>query len=302
MPKDLAGEELGNVDIETAFSEWSSATKPPRGTLLRYRTSARALARSGIVRMEQLSRPVIAEHQDRGMREGRSPSALNVDMSMLKNVVAWLYERGRFPWAKVEDLWPSWVPVPGGVPGFYTRARFEELRGVAATIAPWLSLGFAVACYTGARRGELRRLDREDFDTRRKVVVIHRRLDLGQDTKNHRGRVVSLCSDILEIVDREAPKSGPLIPAIRKSKSAYVSARSFDRATQALCRSSGEAAVWRMARSTFTTWSLQRDIQPPDVSRALGHSSLELLYRNYYAWIQGYNPAFERLSGPDEAA
>lgn len=262
-----------------------------------------------------LTREAFCRFQDERLAEGRHPSTVNNDLNALRTVIAWLVRREGedSPAAKALACLTARgtrLKRPRPAPrDHYSRDAFARLTSVATEIAPWFGqLALPLACFTGVRRNELRRADREDFDLEARLFYVRRKLALGAagEIKNRQERAVSLCSDAIEVVRRLAPVSGPLFPAMTdRSRSPYLSEDTFRRVMRELARRTGVRCTWHRCRRTFGTWSILADVPLHEVSRALGHSDVQVTQRAYVEWLVRYQPAFEGLSfprGPSPAA
>lgn len=171
----------------------------------------------------------------------------------------------------------------------YTEEEYRAL--VDGAKRRWFRFSFIVACYTGVRVGELRRLHVEDFDLPARLLRIRAEI-----AKGAKPRAISLCGSIIRTLEQELPKSGPLFPADHDDAfSPYRSDDAFQRRLRELGRSLKIKATYHKCRRFFTTKALKRGIHVEDVARMLGHTNIQILYRHYYALIARYNPMIERL-------
>lgn len=280
------------------LESWAKATLPVQGTLYRYRYACRLMARHGLKTVRGVTRAGYVQFRDAARAAGRAPQTINGALSACVAVVRWLVDRGELSKTRLRDLKGLFLKVDNPTPDFYTREDFEKLRLAAARVAPWFRIAIEVACLTGVRRGELLRLDLEDFDLERRVLRVRRKVTRGGkllDTKNHKDRTVSLSPELIALL-RERPGTGPLLPArIQGAKSPYLSRRSLDRVTRDISKAAGIKLKWHRCRRSFTTWALRAGISVPEVARALGHSNMDVLYRHYYSFCVGYVPSFGKL-------
>lgn len=299
--------DTASASIVDAFAEWARCTTVSPGTVRAYCRTGRTLARHGLVELEQLDRETFCRFQDARLAEGRSAATINNDLNALKVLLAWLVRREGEASRAAELL--AELSRPGTrlrrrVPearDHYPRELYQELLPVAREIAGWFgSVALPLACFTGVRRNELRRADREDFDLEARLFYVRRKtraLGAAGETKNRQERAVSLCSDAIAIIREHAPSSGPLFPAMSsRARTPYMSEDMFKRAMRELARRTAVRCTWHRCRRTFATWAILRDVPIAEVSRALGHQDVRVTQQAYIHWLQRYVPAFERLS------
>jgi integrase len=282
----------GDVELEEAFEEWRRSTPLDPLTVKAYRRGVRSFARSGIVRVGQLTRTSVCAFQDARLAAGRAAATVNHDVKAIVALLKWLTRRidapptflSQFARIRVRERRPA-------PPTFWSREEFfGAILPAAHAIAPWFSLALELAVWTGARRTELRHEVREDYDLDDRVLRLQRA------TKFRKLRVVSLCEPAVELVRARAPSSGPMFPALsRQARTPFISEDMFEWAIEELEERTRVRCTWHKARRTFTTWSIKAGVPPTDIARMLGHEDLRVLYRHYYCYLQKYDPGIERL-------
>lgn len=286
--------------LSDLFEAWSRSTAPSEPTRYRYERAFEMLTASGFKSTRSLTRPRFASYQEERRAAGVKAATLNLELVAVCAALRWLERQGRFPRVRLEELRSLRLregrPAP---PDFYSPAEFLTCRLAARELAPWFGLAFEMACYTGVRRSELIRLEREDFDLGAKVLRVRRKLELGArgETKSRRERVLSLCPDAIRLVREVAPPLGPLFPS-RNGSTRFMRHECFSNRMLELSAETGIHATWHKCRRTFTTTALRAGVPPTDVAAMLGHagSGLALMFNRYRAEIPCYSPAIERLS------
>lgn len=286
------------LSLMEAFLRWAEQSDTRRSTIHRYRRSFATVERHGITLLAELTSERFAEYLDARRREGRSPRTLNVELGAITVVVGFLVKRKLYPRAGLEELLDLRVRCPRPAPpDYYTRAEFDELARVAGDMSEWFGLAFQTAVFTGVRRGELRRIDREDLDLERRLLFVRRKLELGErgETKSGQERVVSLCSEFIELLRARAPRTGPLFPAGWGARQPYITREAMTIWMLKLSKATGIHCTWHRCRRTFVTWCLAV-LPPPEVARMVGHTSLAVLYGHYMGAIRQFNPLIDGIS------
>jgi integrase len=283
--------------LSDALARWALSTDAEPTTVRNHRSAFSMLAKSGITEVHQLTPPNLTRFQEARLAQGRSPRTFNAQLNAIQSLLHWLAARGEASPDVAEELGRLRLKARNRAPlDYYTTAEYEILLAHAGE--PWFRLAIEIACWTGVRVNELSRLHVEDFRLDARVLVIRPEI-----AKRKKGRVISLCPPILAILTEGlAGLSGPLFPAAdRRALTPYRSDDTFQVRMAAMREHLGgpktTKTTFHRCRRTFTTWALQRGVPVADVARMLGHTSIQMLYKHYYAIIEGYNPAIERLGG-----
>lgn len=295
------------METARAFSAWAECATTSPGTVRAYLRTGRLLVARGQPELDALTRESFVAIMDELVAQGRRPATVNNHLNGLKTVLAWIARREGEESAAAAlyaalSLRGTRIPRGRVEPrDHYERDLYLRLLPLARAIAPWFGeLAFPLACFTGVRRNELRRADREDFDLERRLFYVRRKTALlgpAGEVKNGEERAVSLCSDAIAVVLEHAPRSGPIFPALSpRARTPYMSEDILKRAMRELARRSGIRCTYHRCRRTFATWAFLADVPLEEVSRALGHKDPAMTRRHYIQWLTRYVPAFERLS------
>ena len=143
---------------------------------------------------------------------------------------------------------------------------FEDYQKVFAQLPPQRQLQLLVACFTGARRSELRRMRWEDVDWTRSEMVVH------QSKPAKSRRIVPLPDELKEALEQQRQARGLLLP-------------SFNNLYRELDRAGRKVGVPHFSlndcRRTFASWMLQGGVPLYDVSKLLGHRSITMVQKVY---------------------
>ena len=278
------------MDLVLAFVRWTQETIRSPGTVKRYRRGVQALVSHGMVNVADVTRAAVLRFQDARRAAGISPKTINGDLAGACAIVKWLVKRGEAPLDRLTELRALRLEEPRPLPpDAYTDEEHRALV-LEAIRDPLVRLAFRVACLTGLRISELRRLTREHFDLERRVVHVK------GPTKNHRERSVSICRELGELV---APlPSGPLFPARRRrtpQRDPFISVSFLEVNLTAMAFRAGIVAGFHKCRRTFVTRALLAGVPPSEVARMAGHD-LKIMISRYAAWIDRYEPAIEGLN------
>lgn len=286
--------------LAEALSSWVLTTNQTPGTIHRYTRGVAMLAAHGIVTTLDLTPGRYGDYQDARTRAGIKASTLNVELAGACVALDWLRRRGRATLEQLLTLRAMRLrrPTPPP-PDYYDGDEFSAVRRAAWRRASWAGLAFEIACYTGVRKGELRRLEVEDFDFNKKLLHVRRKTaELGPagDTKGHRDRSVSLAPEAIDLVRQFGPLRGPLFPSRPPAKTRFRRQEPFDLLALRVSEETGVHVTWHRCRRTFTTRALIAGVPPSEVAAMLGHVGLNVMMARYRAWISRYEPAVERMS------
>lgn len=282
------------------LEEWARGTRPSGPTGYRYRRAIETMAAYGLRTTRSLTRERVGAYQQERLRLAVSARTLNTELVALVAVLKWAWRRGRFPIERLQEIRSMRLRQPRQAPpDFYSADEFAALRISAWELAPWFGLAFELACYTGLRRAELIRVEREDVDLEAKILRVRRKTaELGDrgETKSRRERVVSLSPDALELIRKHAPPTGPFFPSRGPARTRFMRHECFSSRILQLSAETGIHATWHKCRRSFTTNALLAGVPAPDVASMLGHAGLNVMFSRYRAWLTNYVPAIERLS------
>lgn len=169
----------------------------------------------------------------------------------------------------VDAAEPEAVLLPRLRSAYVPRERWlevEEFERVMVELAPLRRRQVLVACYVGARRSELRRIEPADIDWKRNVIRIR------QSKPRNTVRYVPLHPRLREELQRFKPGPGSLLGT-------------FNNLYRAIAQACERAGVPRFTlndcRRTFGSWMLQRGAQPYTVGKLLGHASTQMVSQVY---------------------
>lgn len=163
-----------------------------------------------------------------------------------------------------------------------TKAEVCALLEAAVVVQPRHAPFYAVAVYTGMRKGEMFALRWEDVDVERGLIVVRRSHERRQ-TKGGRARTVFIPSELrpwLDVLHGRA--NGPLVFPGVEGQQRERSEKMVDRLGTVL-RAAGIARHIRLhdLRHTFASLFLQAGGDIVVLQELLGHSSIELTRSRY---------------------
>lgn len=222
--------------------------------------------------------PLISEHRDKMLGEitnrkrQRSPSTVNRYLAALSHL---------FTIAVKEWQWIDNNPVrnirrpsepKGRVRFLSNEERARLLDACEKSFMPCLYSIVVLALSTGARKGELMNIKKEDVDLERGVIVLH-------DTKNKETRVLPLTGHALQLIKylREIPRidTDLIFPAPDGKKPIDI--------RQAWGNALQEAAIENFTfhdlRHTCASYLAMNGASLAEIAEVLGHKTLQMVKR-----------------------
>jgi len=262
--------------------------KRPR-TLERERTSLiRWMAALGHVRVDKITRPMIAAFIDGRMRDGLAPRSINVDVIALRNVLKRALNDGLLNALPTAGLKP--LKVRTAKRPLLTPAQFDTLCAAARVCSKngdELIDYIKFLAFTGARCSEALRVKWVDVDFDRRHVTI------GADglSKNGKARVVdfnpNLERHLLEMWQRHAPDTSWLFPSPQRGDR-DIAARSLrDSFEIAREKARLEWAGFHDLRHYFCSMSIMSGIDVRTIAEWMGHLDGGILIGKIYSHLLG---------------
>ncbi|HZV03162.1 MAG TPA: recombinase family protein [Planctomycetota bacterium] len=294
--------------LAKAFERWRRAEPRRPATVRRYRNALGRLARLGIVRVADATRDRVERAQSDLLERGWSESSVRSEMICLRSILRFLDDREELAdgqLAAVRKVALKRKTARRRRTRFLTHDEFEALAQGAARLLPRLELPLRVAVLAGPRVGELARIRAEDV--RDGALSIVTRPEWGELGSCKTGeRVIPVCRELQELVDKRLPKTGWWFPAMKcyrrdQLTRPFVSRSTLERALRKLRRALGvEEITWTILRHTRASWWVQGGASIYKVADWCGHNvaTAEL----YYASLtDGYDPECEKSSELERA-
>jgi integrase len=270
------------------FETVQNSGKRPR-TVERERTSlVRWIAALGHVRVDKITKPMIAAFIDARLKDGLSPRSVNVDVIALRNVLKKALNDGflhALPTAGLKPLKVLTVKRP-----LLTPAQFEKLCGAARVCGKngdELVDYIKFLAFSGARCSEALRVKWADVDFERRHVAI------GSDglSKNGNARVVDLNANLethlRDMWQRRAPDSSWLFPSPQRGDR-DIAARSLrDSFEIARTKAGLEWAGFHDLRHYFCSMSIMSNIDVRTIAEWMGHLDGGILIGRIYSHLLG---------------
>lgn len=216
----------------------------------------------GDVPLSELTRGHIDEYAAARRGEGVSDETIRKELVLLRASLRTLRDLCLLP-IPLEPLFPKlrsrYVP----------RQRWLEPSEYAALVgklSPSRQLYVQVACYTGARRGELERMQAEDIDWGRGMIRL-------RGTKNEKAaRFVPLHAELLAALAPFRGKAGRLL-------------RPWENVCRDLALACAKAKIPPVTpndlRRTFASWLVQQGAPTFTVTKLMGHATEKMIHLTY---------------------
>jgi len=240
------------------------------------------------VRVDKITKPMIAAFIDARLKDGLSPRSVNVDVIALRNVLKKALNDGflhALPTAGLKPLKVRTVKRP-----LLTPAQFEKLCGTARLCGKngdELVDYIKFLAFTGARCSEALRVKWADVDFDRRHV------EIGSDglSKNGKARVVdfnpNLETHLRDMWQRRAPDSSWLFPSPQRGDR-DIAARSLrDSFEIARAKAGLEWAGFHDLRDYFCSMSIMSNIDVRTIAEWMGHLDGGILIGKIYSHLLG---------------
>lgn len=246
--------------------------------------------------------------------KGRSVPTVNYYMTTISGMFQFAVDNGYAPNNPFNGIAP--LKKSKAEPDPLTREEFVRL--IDACHHQQIKNLWSLAVYTGVRHGELVALAWEDIDLKTGTMMIRRNFtSMGEFTlpKTDAGtdRVIHLIQPAID-----ALKSQAAMTRLGKQYQTEVKLREYGRSTihpctfvfnpqiTRKCRNSGHhyaaisiSSIWEAAikraglryrkayqsRHTYACWSLSAGANPSFIASQMGHSSAQMVYNVYGAWM-----------------
>jgi integrase len=291
--------ELPTAGLKPKFAEYcksyldffetvKNSGKRPR-TVERERTSlVRWVAALGHVRVDKITKPMLAAFIDARLKDGLSPRSINVDVIALRNVLKKAANDGflnALPTAGLKPMKVRTVKRP-----LLTPAQFEKLCAIARACSKngdELVDYLKFLAFTGARCSEALRVKWADVDFDRRHVTI------GADglSKNGKARVVdfnaNLETHLRDMWQRRAPDTSWLFPSPQRGDK-DIAARSLRDSFEVAREKAGlEWAGFHDLRHYFCSMSIMSGIDVRTIAEWMGHLDGGILIGKIYSHLLG---------------
>jgi integrase len=270
------------------FETVQNSGKRPR-TVERERTSlVRWIAALGHVRVDKITKSMIAAFIDARLKDGLSPRSVNVDVIALRNVLKKALNDGFLNALPTAGLKP--LKVRTVKRALLTPAQFEKLCDAARVCGKngdELVDYIKFLAFTGARCSEALRVKWADVDFERRHVAI------GSDglSKNGKARVVDLNANLethlRDMWQRRAPDSSWLFPSPQRGDK-DIAARSLrDSFEIARTKAGLEWAGFHDLRHYFCSMSIMSNIDVRTIAEWMGQLDGGILIGRIYSHLLG---------------
>jgi integrase len=166
----------------------------------------------------------------------------------------------------------------------------EEVSTLLKNSNSWFRLYLAIAFYTGLRTGEIMALTRNDIDLKKKVVQVTKNLVKGNITTTKTElsvREVPIFNDLIPYLEN-LPRTIFLFTNSEGTHTRGAESINKEEWKRLLKRSNIEYRKLYATRHTFTVSMLRHsELTLMQVAQILGHTTIEMLIRNYAKYIKG---------------
>lgn len=252
--------------VAWAIAEYLHRKKPDLAEATRgaYANQAGHLVRIiGHVYVRTLRRVHVDAYIDQRIAEGVGVETRRKELLLLRCALQMARQLGAHAAEPPETLLPKLRTV------YTPRERwleFEEYEQVMQKLSSERRLQVLVACYSGARKGELQRMRWEDVDWKRGGIVVH------QTKPKKTTRFVPLPEELRAALEAGRKQRGPLL----------ASFNNLYRDVQRACEAAGVARFsLNDCRRTFASWMVQGGVPAFTVAKLMGHTSPAMVHRVY---------------------
>lgn len=268
LERDQADPTSHKTALGAALLAWRRVAAPslsPR-TVKSYDGHIRHLARlMGEVALSRLTRATVREYLGKRTAEGAHSHTLHKELCMLRQALAHAHDAGQLAHEPAHYI-PRWKAKYQPKTRWLTR---EEVDKLVAQLEPERVLWIWVAVYTGARYGELSRLDWADVDLERGRIHIRGTKTAQSD------RHLPMPSALVDLLKTQPqPHAGRLLTPWDTSAS-----------RETLGRAAKRAGIPRLTlhdlRRTYASWAVQADLGSSKVAALLGHTSTQMVDKVY---------------------
>ncbi|MFO0892832.1 MAG: tyrosine-type recombinase/integrase [Isosphaeraceae bacterium] len=170
----------------------------------------------GRASLEAVAPPGIDDYVRGRLEAGASPRTVNLQVSVLRRMLAWAREHRLIDHNPLE----RWKPVRD--PGTCRRRALtpEEVRRLLDAAPPWRRILWMTMAATGIRKGEACRVLVSDFDPGRRVIRLRPEI-----TKTSRGRICPIPSGLGRLLEGYLERRGRNEPGSQRGYLATIGRR-----------------------------------------------------------------------------
>ena len=257
------------------------------GTVTRERTSTEQWKKSiGSVRLDKITKTMIAAFIDERLKAGVKPRTVNVDVIVLRNVLNKALDAGLIAKLPTDGIKP--IPVKTPKREMITHANFQALCAAALKCeknGKELEDYLKFLAYSGARCSEALRIPLSDVDFTQKHVCI------GADglAKNGLHRYVDFTSELeahlKDMLERKAPDTTWLFPSPQRGKSDKRSMSLRESFNIARKNAELEWVGFHDLRHYFISLAIMSGIDIKTVAEWVGHKDGGVLIGKVYSHL-----------------
>lgn len=286
--------------ISELAQQWAQdATDLRPRTLVGYLYCLRSFAKFGLVHLHDLSVASLERYFAERRRAGVTPETLNRHLAALCTFLRWCWRKGLFDRQAIEDLRALAPRCPRPKrPRALRREEYQRLRQVARELHPLFELSVRIGWHTGARLGEIRVMQHQDFSL--SVAEPFVRIMGGTKTDASNDTVPISQAFALDLIRMEFPeKRGPVFPAFRRrtNDDPCLALTTFMRwmAVARVAAGLGDDVGYQSLRAGFATAALERGVPLAVVARWLRHAGIQTAYRHYMGAAPGGDARIDKV-------
>jgi integrase len=240
----------------------------------------------GQVRLDKITRPMIAAAVKKRLEAGMKPRTVNIDVIVLRNVLKEAKDDGLIVHLPTEGIRPRKVKTP--VRSLLTPAQFEKLcektsecRKNSQQLLDYLRL----LAYSGARRDEALALQWDDVNFDRKFL----RIGSDGNSKNSKARHVDFNSQLeahlKDMAARRVPDSEYLFPSPQRGEIDRPIKTFRESFTIARGKAELHSAGFHDLRHYFASMAVMSGIDFKTIAEWLGHQDGGMLVGKVYGHL-----------------
>lgn len=240
----------------------------------------------GNVRLDKITKPMIAGFIKSRLATGIKPRTVNIDITVLRNVLNEAKDEGRIVRLPTEGIKPRKVKPP--VRRMLTPAQFGDLCNGAAEcgkncvqVLDYVRL----LAYSGARRDEALALKHDDVDFEKKFL----RIGADGSSKNSKARYVDfnpeLEAHLKDMAARRAPDSDWLFPSPQRGEADKPTKTFRDSFVAARKKAKLPWVSFHHLRHYFASMAVMAGIDFKTIAEWLGHQDGGMLVGKVYGHL-----------------
>jgi integrase len=216
----------------------------------------------GEMKAQALSTSLLKQYVARRRRQQAEPATINKELSWLRRAL----NLGRRHEPQLVERVPAFemLPIDNVREGTVTH---EQYRAVRDLLPPYARIALVIGYHTGARKGEIRAIQRDKLDARTKRIYLP-----GRTTKNGKPRYLPIYGDMGAEIDMALSLGDKKCPLLVQDKGKPVF--DFEKAWKTACKAADvPQALFHDLRRTALTNMLEAGLLENEAMEISGHKT-----------------------------